>query len=115
LDEAAVTFAVNSTKVGEGSSGGGRLSRAEERTLMMSVTCKEEKIQVLVAGSISRVIVTAVASICTYTDTNRQTRIWLRLHPQHHHALKLTSTTKARSEIRANFIFLMIVESRETT
>jgi hypothetical protein len=33
--ELAVTFAVNSTKMGEGSSSGGRLSRAEERTLMI--------------------------------------------------------------------------------
>jgi hypothetical protein len=35
LAETAVTFAVNSTKIGEGSSGGGRLSRAEERTLIV--------------------------------------------------------------------------------
>jgi hypothetical protein len=53
MAELAVTFTVSSTKMGEGSNGGGRLSRAEERTWMISVlSCKEEKKQVPVAAEV---------------------------------------------------------------
>jgi hypothetical protein len=44
VTELAVTFAVSSTKMGEGNSGdGGRLPEEEERRIVSVVTCQETK------------------------------------------------------------------------
>ena len=76
------------------------------------MSCKEEKIEVPVAGS---------RSTDTNTDTDRQEFGYdsIDCMAMYFHNMIMqdvrTSATKAKaSEIRANFIFLMIVESRET-
>ena len=51
MTELAVTFAVKSTKMGEGSSGGGRLSEKRKRiTVSAVVTCQGSKIADVIPG-----------------------------------------------------------------